>query len=129
MQMTRARQGRSGRELLMTDGATTGNGTYAVIATGGKQYRVQVGDKIIVERLAADAGSDITLDQVLLVGGNGETKIGTPVVDGASVTATVDAHDRGEKIVVFKFKKRKRYRRRTGHRQAQTRLTITGISA
>lgn len=113
----------------MTDGTTSGSGTYAVIATGGKQYRVQVGDKLTVERLTAEAGSDITLDQVLLVGGNGETRIGTPVVEGATVTATVDEHDRGEKIVVFKFKKRKRYRRRTGHRQALTRLTITGISA
>jgi len=128
-QMTRARQGRSGREYLMTDVTTTGSGTYAVIATGGKQFRVKVGDKITVERLADEAGTDITIDQVLLIGGNGETRIGTPVVDGATVTATVDEHDRGEKIVVFKFKKRKRYRRRTGHRQALTRLTITGISA
>ena len=103
--------------------------TYAVIATGGKQYRVKVGDRIAVERLHADAGSDVTIDQVLLVGGNGETKIGTPVVDGASVTAHVDEHGRGEKIIVFKFKAKKRYRRRTGHRQELTRLTITGISA
>lgn len=113
----------------MTDVTTPGSGTYAVIATGGKQYRVQVGDKLTVERLTVEQGSDVTLDQVLLIGGNGETKIGTPVVEGATVTATVDLHDRGEKIVVFKFKKRKRYRRRTGHRQAQTRLTITAISA
>ena len=116
----------------MTDKETTGAGadsTYAVIATGGKQYRVKVGDRITVERLHAEAGSDFTIEQVLLVGGNGETKIGTPVVDGASVTARIDAHDRGEKIIVFKFKAKKRYRRRTGHRQEQTRLTITGISA
>jgi large subunit ribosomal protein L21 len=119
----------SGRDLRMTDVTSTGSDTYAVIATGGKQYRVKVGDTITVERLAADAGSDITLDQVFLIGGNGETRIGTPVVDGASVTATVDVHERGEKIVVFKFKKRKRYRRRTGHRQSLTKLTITGISA
>jgi large subunit ribosomal protein L21 len=117
----------------MTDQITATNtvadATYAVIATGGKQYRVKVGDRISVERLSAEAGSDLTLDQVLLVGGAGETKIGTPVVDGASVTAHVDEHDRGEKIVVFKFKAKKRYRRRTGHRQSLTRLTITGISA
>jgi large subunit ribosomal protein L21 len=115
----------------MTDqtSTTNSNGAYAVVATGGKQYRVKVGDKISVERLAAEAGSDITFDQVLLLGGNGETKIGTPVVDGASVTARVDEHDRGEKIIVFKFKAKKRYRRRTGHRQELTRLTITGISA
>jgi len=101
---------------------------YAVIETGGKQYRVGVGDRISVERLAADAGSDINLERVLLLGGDGSTRIGTPVVDGANVTAHVDEHDRGEKIIVFKFKAKKRYRRRTGHRQELTRLTITGIS-
>ena len=101
---------------------------YAVIETGGKQYRVGVGDRIAVERLTADAGSDINIDRVLLLGGDGSTRIGTPVVDGASVTAHVDAHERGEKIIVFKFKAKKRYRRRTGHRQELTRLTITGIS-
>jgi len=105
------------------------NATYAVVVTGGKQYRVRVGDRITVERLAAEAGSDITFDQVLLVGGAGDTRIGAPTVDGASVTATVDAHERDRKIIVFKFKKRKRYRRRTGHRQDITRLTITSISA
>ncbi len=116
----------------MTDQGTTATGsdsTYAVIATGGKQYRVKVGDRIAVERLHDEAGGDVTIDQVLLIGGNGETKIGTPLVDGATVTAHVDAHERGEKIIVFKFKKRKRYRRRTGHRQDLTRLTITGISS
>lgn len=101
---------------------------YAVIATGGKQYRVKVGDRLQVERLHAEAGSDITIEKVLLVGGDGSTRIGTPVVDGASVTAHIDEHARGEKIVVFKFKAKKRYRRRTGHRQELTRLTITGIS-
>lgn len=117
----------------MTDTATTtptpAGTTYAVLATGGKQYRVKVGDRIAVERLAADAGTDVTFDQVLLVGGAGETRIGTPVVDGASVTAHVDEHKRGDKIIVFKFKAKKRYRRRTGHRQSLTRLTITEISA
>lgn len=101
---------------------------YAVIQTGGKQYRVSEGDRITVERLTAEEGSDITIDRVLLVGGNGETKIGTPVVDGVTVTATVDEHNRGKKIEVFKFKAKKRYRRHTGHRQEQTRLTITGIN-
>lgn len=101
---------------------------YAVIETGGKQYRVSEGDHITVERLAADEGSDITIDRVLLIGGNGSTQIGTPVVDGATVTATVDEHNRGKKIEVFKFKAKKRYRRHTGHRQEQTRLTITGIN-
>jgi large subunit ribosomal protein L21 len=101
---------------------------YAVIETGGKQYRVSEGDTITVERLGGDAGSEITIDRVLMVGGTGATKIGTPVVDGASVTATIDEHKRGEKIVVFKYKAKKRYRRKTGHRQELTRLTITGIT-
>lgn len=101
---------------------------YAVIQTGGKQYRVSEGDRITVERLAADAGSDITIDRVLMIGGDGSTRIGTPVVDGASVTATITEHNRGPKIEVFKFKPKKRYRRHTGHRQEQTRLTITGIN-
>ena len=101
---------------------------YAVIETGGKQYRVSEGDTITVERLGDEAGSEITIDRVLMIGGNGATKIGTPVVDGASVTATIDEHKRGEKIVVFKYKAKKRYRRKTGHRQELTRLTITGIT-
>ena len=101
---------------------------YAVIETGGKQYRVSVGDHITVERLTTDAGQDVTLDRVLMVGGSGTTKIGTPVVNGASVTARVDEHFRGEKLVIFKFKPKKRYRRKTGHRQELTRLTITGIT-
>ena len=75
-----------------------------------------------------EAGNAITLDEVLLIGGDGTTKIGAPVVEGASVSARVDTHFRGEKLVIFKYKAKKRYRRRTGHRQEQTRLTITGIS-
>ena len=102
---------------------------YAVIETGGKQYRVSVGDNLSVERLAVEAGSDVTIDRVLLLGGNGATRVGTPVVTGASVTARVDDHFRGEKIVVFKYKAKKRYRRRMGHRQSLTRLTVTGIVA
>ena len=109
----------------MSDAVKT---AYAVIETGGKQYRVSEGDTITVERLGNEAGSEITIDRVLMIGGNGATKIGTPVVDGASVTATIDEHKRGEKIVVFKYKAKKRYRRKTGHRQELTRLTITGIT-
>jgi large subunit ribosomal protein L21 len=101
---------------------------YAVVETGGKQYRVSVGDHLTVERLADDAGSEITLDRVLLLGGDGSTRIGTPVVEGAAVTATIDNHHRGEKIVVFKYKPKKRYRKKQGHRQELTRLTITGIT-
>jgi len=100
---------------------------YAVIETGGKQYRVKVGDRIAVEHLDAAPGSDLNLDRVLLVAGDGSTRVGTPVVEGVTVTARVDDHFRGEKIIVFKFKAKKRYRRRTGHRQNQTHLTITGI--
>jgi large subunit ribosomal protein L21 len=101
---------------------------YAVIETGGKQYRVSVGDTVSVERLAIEAGADLTIDRVLLLGGDGSTRVGTPTVSGAAVTARVDDHLRGEKIVVFKYKAKKRYRRRLGHRQELTRLTITGIS-
>lgn len=101
---------------------------YAVIETGGKQYRVSVGDRISVEKLPAETGSAVTIDRVLLLGGDGTTRVGTPVVPGAAVAATVDDHFRGEKIVVFKYKAKKRYRRRLGHRQSLTRLTITGIT-
>src|SRR5690349_3698998 len=77
---------------------------YAIVETGGKQYRVKVGDRIRVERIHADAGSDITLDRVLLLGGTGATTVGAPVVDGASVAAHVEDHPRGEKLYVFKYK-------------------------
>ena len=108
--------------------ASSPSGPYAVIETGGKQYRVRVGDAVSVERLYAEAGSDVTIDRVLLVGGTGATRVGTPVVDGATVTARIDDHVRGEKIVVFKYKPKKRYRRKMGHRQALTKMTITAIS-
>jgi large subunit ribosomal protein L21 len=108
--------------------AGKGSAQYAVIETGGKQYRVSEGDHITVERLAAEQGSEITIDRVLLIGGDGSTRIGTPVVEGATVSATIDEHKRGDKIVIFKYKAKKRYRRKTGHRQELTRLTITGIT-
>ena len=103
--------------------------SYAIIETGGKQYRVSVGDRIIVEKLLADEGSDVSIDKVLLVGGVGDAKIGAPYLEGASVTASVKWQGKGEKIVVFKYKPKKRYRRRIGHRQPQTQLTITSINA
>ena len=102
---------------------------YAVIETGGKQYRVSVGDVVSVEKLDQEAGTDITFDRVLLVGGDGATKVGTPTVEGASVVATVEEQYRGEKLYIFKFKAKKRYRRKTGHRQNLTRLAITAINA
>ena len=106
----------------------TADSRYAIIATGGKQYRVAVGDVISVERLDAEVGSSITIDQVLMIGGVGAAQIGAPVVEGATVSADVVDAMRGEKIIVFKYKPKKRYRRRTGHRQALTRLAITGIN-
>ena len=101
---------------------------YAIVETGGKQYRMSVGDRLAVEKLEAEAGSEVTFDRVLLLGGNGTTRVGTPTVTGASVTATVEEQTRGEKIIVFKYKAKKRYRRRLGHRQSLTRLMITAIS-
>ncbi|MCO5175673.1 MAG: 50S ribosomal protein L21 [Thermomicrobiales bacterium] len=100
---------------------------YAVIETGGKQYRVAAGDTITVERLSADAGSQVELDRVLMVSGDAGVTIGAPVVDGAAVVATVSEHFRGPKIRVFKFKPKKRYRRTQGHRQELTRLQINEI--
>jgi large subunit ribosomal protein L21 len=98
---------------------------FAVIKTGGKQYRVVPGDVIKVEKLEAEAGATVALDQVLMLG---ET-IGTPLVAGASVAAEVIAQDRGPKIIVFKKKRRQNYRRKNGHRQDITVLRITDISA
>ncbi len=108
--------------------AGSGTRPYAIIETGGKQYRVGVGDTLSVEQLPVEAGADVTLDRVLLLGGHGATRVGTPTIAGAAVTARVDDHYMGEKIVVFKYKAKKRYRRRLGHRQSLTRLTITGIT-
>ena len=103
---------------------------FAVIRTGGKQYRVANGDVIKVEKLEAEAGSTIALDEVLMVSGEGaEARIGTPLVQGASVTAEVVAQGRGPKIIVFKKKRRKNYRRKKGHRQDLTILRITEVSA
>lgn len=102
---------------------------YAVIKTGGKQYRVEPNDVIKIERLQGDAGNDITFEEVLLVGTDGATTVGAPVVDGASVVGTVLEQSRARKIVVFKKKRRKNYRRKAGHRQDQTVVRITDIVA
>lgn len=98
---------------------------FAVIQTGGKQYKVAKDDVIRVEKLAGDAGSEIVLDQVLMVG----DKIGAPIVSGASVTATVVAQARGPKIIIFKKRRRQSSRRKNGHRQDLTILRITDIAA
>lgn len=98
---------------------------FAVIKTGGKQYKVAKDDVIAVEKLSGEAGESITFDQVLMVG----DKVGAPVVDGASVTAQVVEQFRADKVIVFKKKRRQNYRRKAGHRQHQTLLKITAISA
>jgi large subunit ribosomal protein L21 len=100
---------------------------YAVIQTGGKQYRVSPGDRLRVEKLAGDRGATLTFDKVLLVAGEGAARVGTPVVAGVKVTAEVVAQDRAKKIIVFKLKRRKNYRRKHGHRQSYTEIKITGI--
>lgn len=100
---------------------------YAVIRAGGKQYRVAVGDVIRVERLPVEPGRSINLDEVLLVGDDKDVRVGTPLLT-ESVSATVRAHGRGDKIRVFKLRRRKNYRRRAGHRQEYTELEVTGIA-
>lgn len=102
---------------------------YAVVETGGKQYRVAVGDRIEVERLDAEPGTDVTLDRVLLVADGEDVRVGTPVVEGARVVASVEDQIKSKKVIVFKFKPKKRYRRKQGHRQQLTRLTIKEIVA
>jgi large subunit ribosomal protein L21 len=102
---------------------------YAVIETGGKQYRVSPGQTVEVELLAAEPGTSVALDRVLLVSADGNTLVGTPTVPGAKVVATVSREGRGPKIIIFKYKSKKRYRRTRGHRQDYTYLMITDIQA
>jgi large subunit ribosomal protein L21 len=100
---------------------------YAVVETGGKQYRVAVGDKLKVEKLDVEEGANIQLDRVLMVCNDGKVEVGTPVLEGTAVGATVITQGRDEKIKVFKFKRRTKYRRTQGHRQAFTQLEIISI--
>jgi large subunit ribosomal protein L21 len=100
---------------------------YAVIKTGGKQYRVQPGDVIVVEKLDGDAGADITFDSVLMLGGDKGVTLGAPLIAGASVAATLVETRKGEKIKIFKKIRRQGYRRANGHRQMESVLRITGI--
>ncbi|MEZ4467157.1 MAG: 50S ribosomal protein L21 [bacterium] len=102
---------------------------YAIIRTGGKQYRVAEGQTLRVEKLPGDAGDTVTLDDVLLLGGDGETRIGTPKIEGARVEARILVQDRARKILVFKKRRRKGYTRKQGHRQSFTELRVTGIKA
>jgi len=102
---------------------------YAVLMTGGKQYRVEAGSTLVVEKIGGEPGSSVTFERILLVGDGDAVTVGSPTVAGASVSATVLGEALGPKIVVFKFKQKVKYRRRTGHRQHLTRLRIDSISA
>jgi large subunit ribosomal protein L21 len=101
---------------------------YAVIKTGGKQYRVSEGDRVRVERLAGDVGSSIEFGEVLMLGGD-RVAVGSPLVSGAKVVGEIVAQDRSKRIIVFKMKRRKNYRRKRGHRQEYTEIRITGIES
>jgi large subunit ribosomal protein L21 len=101
---------------------------YAVVDSGGKQYRVEPGRTLVVDRLDAEAGATVTFDRVLLIADDDEVTVGTPTVAGASVRGTVLAHGRGPKIIVFRFRPKAHYRRRTGHRSALTQVRIDEIA-
>lgn len=101
---------------------------YAVVSTGGKQYKLAKGDICRVEKLDADEGASVTLDQVLMIVDNDKVNIGTPLISGGKVTATVKAHGRANKVEIMKFRRRKHHQKRTGHRQHYTEIEITGIS-
>ena len=101
---------------------------YAVIKTGGKQYRVSSGEKLKVEQIAADVGSEITIDQVLLVADGDKVSVGKPLVVGASVKATVVNHGRGDKVRIFKMRRRKHFKKQQGHRQNYTEIQVGQIS-
>jgi large subunit ribosomal protein L21 len=102
---------------------------YAVIKTGGKQYKVAAGEKIKVEQIAADVGQEIVIDQVLAVGSGADMKIGSPLVSGASVTVKVVSHGKHDKVHIFKMRRRKHYQKRQGHRQSYTELEIGAVTA
>lgn len=101
---------------------------YAIIETGGKQIKVTEGQEIYVEKVAAEENESVTFDKVLFVGGD-DVKVGTPYVDGASVTAKVEKHGRQKKVTVFKYKPKKNYHRKQGHRQPYTKLVVEKINA
>ncbi|MBH0230010.1 50S ribosomal protein L21 [Halobacillus yeomjeoni] len=101
---------------------------YAIIETGGKQVKVEKGQEIYVEKVSAEAGETVTFDKVLFVGGD-DTKVGAPYVDGASVTAKVEKQGRQKKLTVFKYKPKKNYKRKQGHRQPYTKLVVEDINA
>ncbi len=100
---------------------------YAVIKTGGKQYRVAPGDVLRVEKLPVEAGQTVEIDEVLMVGGDGESRVGEPLLAGVKVSAEVVGHGRGDKVHILKFRRRKHHMKHQGHRQYYTALKITGI--
>ena len=100
---------------------------YAIIETGGKQIKVEAGQEIYVEKVNAEAGDTVTFDKVLFVGGD-DTKVGVPFVEGATVTAKVEKHGKQKKITVFKYKAKKNYHKKQGHRQPYTKLTVDAIN-
>ena len=102
---------------------------YAVIKTGGKQYRVNQGETLKIETVAGDIGGAIVLDQVLMVGNGDKVSVGKPLLSGASVKATIVAHGRHDKVSIFKMRRRKHYQKHQGHRQNYTEIRIDGISA
>ncbi len=102
---------------------------YAVIKTGGKQYRVAAGEKIKIEQIAAELGQEITIDQVLAVGAGAELKVGTPLVAGATVLAKVISQGKHDKVRIFKMRRRKHYQKRQGHRQNFTEIEISAVNA
>jgi large subunit ribosomal protein L21 len=102
---------------------------YAVVKTGGKQYRVSAGEKLRIEQIPADVGAEIVLNEVLLVANGDDLRMGTPLLNGAAVTARVVSHGRGDKVRIFKMRRRKHYRKSQGHRQNYTEIEIVGISS
>jgi large subunit ribosomal protein L21 len=102
---------------------------YAVIKTGGKQYKVEKGSTLRVEKLDGDAGTKLTFAEVLLVADGDNVQIGTPLLGGAKVLAEIVGQEKGEKLIVFKFRRRKAYRRKNGHRQSYTAIKVTDITA
>lgn len=101
---------------------------YAVIKTGGKQYKVSAGDKLKVEKLAGEVGSKVVLDKILLLADGEAVTIGSPLVAGAKVNATLVSHGRGDKVMIFKFRRRKHYRKTQGHRQSYTEILIDDVN-
>ena len=115
--------------LAIREGHFERSSMYAVIKTGGKQYKVAAGEKIKVEQIAADVGQEIVIEQVLAVGNGADMNVGSPLVAGASVTATVVAQGKHDKVHIFKMRRRKHYRKSQGHRQTFTELQINAVTA